>query len=100
VRKTDNSGAIADVCRSAVGEFLGASTVVVRGISDPATLKVMDFREALSLALDLQVNKVRIASDCMEIINILEGNYTGKFSSAIHEIQSRESRLRCSFVCA
>jgi hypothetical protein len=74
--------------------------MVVRGISDLATLEAMAFREALSLALDLQVKKVRIASDCMEIINILEGNYRGKCSSVIHEIQSRESRLRCSFVCA
>jgi ribonuclease HI len=99
VSKTGMAGAVAAVCRSGTGQFLGASAVVIQGISHPATLEVLACREALALALDLQIARVRIASDCLEVINSLEGDYMGIFSSVIREIRSREEDFEAlSFV--
>jgi ribonuclease HI len=86
VWKTSNSGAIAAMCRSESGVYLGAFAVVIHGISDPETLEAMACREAFSLALDLQEKKVHIASDCLEVINSLKTDYRGRFSSVTHEI--------------
>jgi ribonuclease HI len=99
VRKTEKVGAVAAICRSANGDFLGASVVVVEGINDPAILEAMACREALALALDLDLTHVRVASDCAEVINSLEGNYMGSFSSVISEIKSRSLHFNAiSFV--
>jgi hypothetical protein len=35
VRKNENFGSVAAVCRDGDGAFLGASTQVIRGVSDP-----------------------------------------------------------------
>jgi ribonuclease HI len=70
--------------------FLGASVLVDQGISDPATLEAMACWEALSLALDLHV-KVHVASDCLVVINSLNGDYRGRFSSITHEITFRRA---------
>jgi hypothetical protein len=53
VRKQGRIGALAAVCRSDDGLFLGASTIVLRGIVDPTILEALACREALALALDL-----------------------------------------------
>ena len=41
-------------------------------ISEPAMLEAMARREALSLATDLNLRKLCVASDCQEVINSLE----------------------------
>lgn len=41
VRKNKNCGAVAAVCHGDDGVYLGASVVVVQGISDPATLEAL-----------------------------------------------------------
>jgi hypothetical protein len=53
VRKNQNCGAVAAVCRGDDGVYLGASAVVVQGISDPTTLEALACREALALAANL-----------------------------------------------
>jgi hypothetical protein len=50
VRKHLNFGAVAVVCRSREGEYLGASALVVQGIADPGILEALACREALALA--------------------------------------------------
>jgi hypothetical protein len=46
VKKTCKSGAIAAVCRAMNRDFLGASSVVVHGIGDPAALTAMACRDS------------------------------------------------------
>ena len=60
------------------GSFLSASAVVVHGIGDLAILDAMACREALALVQDLQLTMVKIASDCLEVINGLDGVYMGR----------------------
>jgi ribonuclease HI len=91
VKKTSNLSAIAAVCRSTEGRFLGASVLVIPGISDPATLESIACREALVLATDLNLSRIKIASDCLEVINSHDDGYLGRFSSVTREIKSRAS---------
>ena len=80
-------GAIAVVCRNDEGRFLGASAVVMQGIVDPAILEALACREALALAADLQLTKIKVASDCLEAINSMESDYLGKLSTITREIK-------------
>ncbi|KQJ93913.2 hypothetical protein BRADI_3g07435v3, partial [Brachypodium distachyon] len=66
VAKQVCAGAITAVCRDMDGRFLGASAQVIAGINDPGTLETLACREALSLAEDLQLAHLRVASDCLE----------------------------------
>jgi hypothetical protein len=70
--KNSGHGALAAVARSSDGAFLGASVVVVQGISDPEVLEPLACREGLDLASDLLLTKVRVASDCLNVIKSLE----------------------------
>jgi hypothetical protein len=89
IRKDGGLGALAAVCRTDDETYLGASTIVVRGISDPAVLEALACREALALASDLQATKIKIASNCIEAVHSLEKSYLGKLSSI-----ARETNLR------
>jgi hypothetical protein len=64
VSKTEVRGAMAALCRSHDGVYLGASAIVYEGISNPSTLEVLACREALALAEDLGLSRIHIASDC------------------------------------
>jgi ribonuclease HI len=88
VRKHENYGAVAAVCRDGDGAFLGASAQVIRGVSDPAILEAIACREALALACDLSLTHVHVASDCLEVISGLEGENLGRFSSVLKEIKA------------
>ncbi|KAK1614277.1 hypothetical protein QYE76_019794 [Lolium multiflorum] len=61
VPKNTGGGALGVVCRSAGGVFLGASALVVAGISDPAILEALACREALVLAEDFNIQKMVVA---------------------------------------
>jgi hypothetical protein len=91
VKKTSNLSAIAAVCRSTEGRFLGASVLVIPGMFDPATLESIACREALVLEIDLNLSHIKIASDCLEVINSLDDGYLGRFSSVTRENKSRAS---------
>jgi ribonuclease HI len=91
VRKNQNCGVVATVCRGDNGVYLGASAVVVQGISDPATVGSLEeaCREALALVADLQLQSVVVASDCLEVIQSIGRENLGRFSSVLHEIKAR-----------
>jgi hypothetical protein len=86
IRKDGGLGALAAVCRTDDGTYLGASTIVLRGISDPAVLKTLACRDAVALASDLQATKIKIASNCIEALQSLENSYLGKLSLIAREI--------------
>jgi ribonuclease HI len=77
VRKRQNFGAVAAICRTEDGQYLGASAVVVQCIADPATLEALAYREALALTRDLQQAKVHVATDCLEVIRSMSNKNLG-----------------------
>ena len=55
--------------------FFEASTIEVNGLMGPASLEVLAWSEALSLAFDLNLSKVRVATNCCEVVgNVREEN--------------------------
>ena len=73
VAKTENRGAVSAVCRDDTGTFVGASAITVEGITDPEVLEAVACAEALSLASDLQLARVYVSSDCLNIIKEING---------------------------
>jgi ribonuclease HI len=65
-------GAAAAICRDKRGQFVGASVVVFDGLVDPATLEAQACNEAMSLAIDLHLDSVCVASDCVEVVANIE----------------------------
>jgi hypothetical protein len=58
VSKTSVAGVVGAICRGESGVLLGASTHVIEGIIDPATLDAYACSEGSSLAPDLYVSKI------------------------------------------
>ena len=71
--KSSSSASVAALARDISGLFLGASTVVFTSVSDPETLDVLACREGMALASDLLILKARVASDCVNAVNNLQG---------------------------
>jgi ribonuclease HI len=86
--KTRRAGAVAAIARSDEGVFLGASAVVFHAITDPETLEAMAVREGLNLALDLNLSKIRVASDCSSVVVALQEVNLGKYSHVLQEIKA------------
>jgi ribonuclease HI len=97
--KTSRGGAGGVVCRSANGDFLGASTLTVSGIIDPTTMEVVACREAMALAKDLQLQRVTVASDCLSVINAINSEgFKGSYSMILDEVKADARHLQeCSF---
>lgn len=55
----------------------------------PETLESMAFREALSLASDLNVHRVQAVTDCLATINHLKNPYRGSSTMIIEEIKAK-----------
>ena len=81
---------MAAVARDISGFFLGASTVVFTGVSDPETLEILACREGLALASDLLISKARVASDCVNAVNSLQGEGMGQYGPLLE--RSRRPR--------
>ena len=58
-------GAAAAVCRDKDGKYLEASATIFEGLVDAPSLEACACNEALSLAKDLNISHLIIASDCM-----------------------------------
>nr|BAC98603.1 hypothetical protein [Oryza sativa Japonica Group] len=63
-----NKGAVGAICRDTSGKFVAASAMVWEGMSDPTTLEALACNEGLAIAMDCNILKVCIASDCQEVI--------------------------------
>ena len=69
--------------------FLGASSFVMCGITDPETLEALACREGLALAVDLNLRKLRVASDCSNVIGSLTGVGFSQYGHIVKEIRAR-----------
>ena len=87
--KSSSISAIAAVARDGVGGFLGASSVVLDGVTDPETLEALACREGMSLAADLVLQNFRLASDSSNAIRSLEGEGMGPYG---HIVKDRGER--------
>ena len=77
VQKNRSFRAMVAVCRAEDGKFLGASAHVIPGITDPATLEAIACREALALTRDLSLERIQVATDCLEVVSSMESTYLG-----------------------
>jgi ribonuclease HI len=86
--KTRPGGAVGVVCRDETGLFLGASTLTIPGIIDPAVMEALACREALALAQDLHLQRVTIATDCLAVLNDMQRPFAGRYSMILEEIKA------------
>ena len=87
------------ICRDSNGLYLGSSALVLKGISDPATLESLACRESLALAEDLLLENYVVASDCKGVISDIAEGTMGIYAAVIDEIKNRMRQFNnCSFV--
>jgi ribonuclease HI len=99
VSKNFPAAAISAVARDEGGQFLGASVVVLQGVSDPESLEAMACREGLALSADLLVQRIRVASDCLNVIRSIAGEGKGLYGHVVQELWARRSGFQvCQFV--
>jgi ribonuclease HI len=89
VAKSTPKGAVGVVCRTLEGAFIGAAATVYVGLTDPGCLEALARREALDTAAALLLGPIHVASDCLEVINGLKGDYRGRFRNILKEISDR-----------
>lgn len=88
VAKTSCRGAVAAVARDEKGEFLGCSVLTVEGLTDPTTLESMACREGIALAADLNLQRVKLSTDCLQVANSLCSSIDrGRYGAVIRECQ-------------
>lgn len=94
ISKNSGFSIVAAVARDETGTFIGTSTVVSYGVMDPETMEVMACREGLALASDLHIRKVRVASDCSNVIRSIGGAAMAPYGHIIQEIKAQASSFQ------
>ncbi|XP_010230110.1 uncharacterized protein LOC104582342 [Brachypodium distachyon] len=90
VARSGAGGSFAAICRTATGKFLVASTITIAGLCDPTALEALACNEALSLAIDLNISRFYVSSDCMLVIKSLEEKNLCHYSAITREILERK----------
>jgi len=91
--KNSDIAAMAAVARNETGMFLGASALVVEGITSPEVAEAMACREGLALASDLDLQKIRIATDCVNVVKNIYGQGMGLYGHIVMEIKAGAARF-------
>lgn len=66
---------------------------------DPEILEALACREGLSLALDLNLTDIKLATDCKTLVSDISGGSNGKNAAVNKEIKQMSSAfIRCCFV--
>lgn len=65
VSRHQDRGAVAAFCRNDDGAYIGSSVLIIRDLIDPETLEALASAEGLSLASDLYLQRIQIATDCI-----------------------------------
>ena len=72
--------------------------MVFDGLNDPGTLESHACREALSLAVDLNIRHLQVISDCKEVIEDIRCRTLGTYAPVVKEIIVRAASFdECSF---
>lgn len=67
--------------------------MVLSEVKDPVTLEVLACREGLAPAMDLYIQNVQVASDCLNVINDIAARVGAKYEAATKEITTLRSFL-------
>ena len=67
--------------------FFVVLTVLLQGIRDPAVLEALACREALALASDPQLSRIKIILGCHEVITSMAGGYLVGSTPSIRDIK-------------
>ncbi|XP_073360565.1 uncharacterized protein [Aegilops tauschii subsp. strangulata] len=90
ISRSGKTGACAVICRDKEGSYIGASAVVFEGLVDAASLEAQACNEALALAQDLLLSHVIIASDCLQVVSVINGAaQSSSYACVIEEIKVR-----------
>ncbi|XP_073362125.1 uncharacterized protein [Aegilops tauschii subsp. strangulata] len=82
-------GAAAAICRDERGHFLGASAVVLNGQTNSACLEAIACNEGFALAQDLNIRKIKVASDCLEVVTNFQKKAKCSYSVILREVEDR-----------
>jgi ribonuclease HI len=93
VSKNTGLGTVAAVARDAEGVFCGASAVVLPGKTDAETLEALACREALSLAQDINTRRIRVASDCLNVVRSMDQGTMGVYAHVVREFKETAREL-------
>ena len=89
ISKNGRLASAAAVARATAGNFLGASAVVMEGLSDTETMEAMACREGLALASDLLLQNFKMASDCRNVVRSIKESGMGRYGHVVKEISAR-----------
>lgn len=79
-------GSATVVWRDHLGGYLGSLAFVIRGMADPPSLEAIACREGLSLAKDLGLQNLVIASDCETVVKHIKEGSGGSYGGIVKEI--------------
>ena len=79
---------MAAIARDERGSFQEASVLVIEGVLSLETAEAMACREGLALAKDLALQKIRIATDCANVVRSIQGHGTGPYGHITREIKA------------
>jgi ribonuclease HI len=91
--KNDQIASATAIVRDEIGRFMGASMLVLKGVSEPEVMEVIACREGLSLALDIQAHKVKLVCDNQSVVNNIHQGGRGVYGQVIQEIKARSTDL-------
>jgi hypothetical protein len=66
--KNFDRSAVVAVARDETRIFLGASVLVLDGLTNPEVVETIACREDMALASDLVLQKIRVACDCINAV--------------------------------
>ena len=88
-------GAVAVVCRNDQGRFVAASVMVCPTIRDIETLEAIACAEALALAEDCGIRKIKVASDRLNVVNNIKEIPRCSYMMILRDIQERAKAFDC-----
>lgn len=86
VSRSGERGAAAATCRDHLGIHLGSSLVVFDDTTNPTLLVALAYREAMTLADDLNLRNIHIASDCKGAVHGNEEETVGAHAVVTREV--------------
>jgi len=92
--KNSSRASAAAVAKDEVGNFLGASAVMMLGITEPEIMEALALREGMALAKDLSLRRVRMASDCANAGRSMKGLTMGVYVQIIRELKEEAATFQ------
>lgn len=89
--KNSDHSATCAVARDEAKNFLGASMLVLDGLTTPEVVETIACREGMALAADLVLHKFRVACDCINTVKSIHGEGMGLYGSIVKEIKATKA---------